>query len=160
MSGGFNLSEWALEHRSLVLYAMVVTAILGVLGFSRLGESEDPPFTFKVMVIQTLWPGASAQQVEREVTDRIERKLQETPNVDFLQSYSRPGVSMIFFNIKDSAPAGTVPSTWYQVRKRVGDMASELPQGVSGPFFNDEFGDVYTNIYALEGDGYTFAELR
>ena len=160
MSGGFNLSEWALKHRSLVLYAMIVTAILGALGFSRLGESEDPPFTFKVMVIQTLWPGASAQQVEREVTDRIERKLQETPNVDFLQSYSRPGESMIFFNIKDSAPAGDVPPTWYQVRKRVGDMANELPQGVNGPFFNDEFGDVYTNIYALEGDGYTFAELR
>jgi multidrug efflux pump subunit AcrB len=160
VSGGFNLSEWALRHRSLVLYAMVVTAVLGVLGFSHLGESEDPPFTFKVMVIQTLWPGASAQQVEREVTDRIERKLQETPNVDFLQSYSRPGESMIFFNIKDSASAGTVPPTWYQVRKRVGDMASELPQGVSGPFFNDEFGDVYTNIYALEGDGYSFAELR
>ena len=160
MSGRFNLSEWALRHRSLVLYAMLVTAILGVLGFTRLGESEDPPFTFKVMVIKTLWPGASAQQVEREVTDRIERKLQETPNVDFLQSYSRPGESMIFFNIKDSAPAGAVPPTWYQVRKRVGDMANELPQGVNGPFFNDEFGDVYTNIYALEGDGYSFAELR
>jgi multidrug efflux pump len=160
MSGRFNLSEWALRHRSLVLYAMVVTAILGVVGFSRLGESEDPPFTFKVMVIQTLWPGASAQQVEREVTDRIERKLQETPNVDFLQSYSRPGESMIFFNIKDSAPAGAVPTTWYQVRKRVGDLSNELPQGVKGPFFNDEFGDVYTNIYALEGDGYSFAELR
>lgn len=160
MSGGFNLSEWALRHRSLVLYAMVVTAILGVIGFSRLGESEDPPFTFKVMVIQTLWPGASAQQVQREVTDRIERNLQETPNVDFLQSYSKPGESMIFFNIKDSAPAGAVPPTWYQVRKRVGDMADQLPQGVKGPFFNDEFGDVYTNIYALEGDGYSFAELR
>ena len=160
MSGSFNLSEWALRHRSLVLYAMIVTAILGVLGFTHLGESEDPPFTFKLMVIQTLWPGASAQQVQREVTDRIERQLQETPNVDFLQSYSKPGQSMIFFNIKDSAPAGVVPTTWYQVRKRVGDMANELPQGVSGPFFNDEFGDVYTNIYALEGDGYSFAELR
>jgi multidrug efflux pump len=160
MSGSFNLSEWALEHRSLVLYAMLVTAILGVLGFSRLGESEDPPFTFKVMVIQTLWPGASAQQVQREVTDRIERKLQETPNVDFLQSYSKPGESMIFFNIKDSAPADVVPSTWYQVRKRVGDMAGDLPQGVNGPYFNDEFGDVYTNIYALEGDGYSYAELH
>jgi multidrug efflux pump len=160
MSGRFNLSEWALRHRSLVLYAMVVTAILGVFGFSRLGESEDPPFTFKVMVIQTLWPGASARQVEREVTDRIERKLQEAPNVDFLQSYSKPGESMIFFNIKDSAPASAVPATWYQVRKRVGDMTSELPQGVVGPFFNDEFGDVYTNIYALEGDGYSFAEMR
>jgi len=157
---GFNLSEWALRHRSLVLYAMLVTALLGLLGFSRLGRSEDPPFTFKVMVIQTLWPGATAEQVQREVTDRLQRKLQETPNVDFLQGYSKPGESMLFFNIKDSAPAAVVPETWYQVRKKVGDIAGQLPQGVVGPFFNDEFGDVYTNIYALEGDGYSAAELK
>ena len=160
MLGRFNLSEWALKHRSLVLYAMIVTALLGLLGYTHLGQSEDPPFTFKVMVIQTEWPGATAEQVQREVTDRIERKLQETPNVDFLQSYSKPGESMIFFNIKDSAPASAVPGTWYQVRKKVGDIQSQLPQGVVGPFFNDEFGDVYTNIYALEGDGYTAAELK
>ncbi|HEV2212238.1 MAG TPA: efflux RND transporter permease subunit, partial [Gammaproteobacteria bacterium] len=160
MLGRFNLSEWALRHRSLVLYAMIVTALLGLLGYTHLGQSEDPPFTFKVMVIQTEWPGATAEQVQREVTDRIERKLQETPNVDFLQSYSKPGESMIFFNIKDSAPASAVPDTWYQVRKKVGDIAGQLPQGVVGPFFNDEFGDVYTNIYALEGDGYTAAELK
>jgi len=160
MLGRFNLSEWALKHRSLVLYAMIVTALLGLLGYTHLGQSEDPPFTFKVMVIQTEWPGATAEQVQREVTDRIERKLQETPDVDFLQSYSKPGESMIFFNIKDSAPASAVPGTWYQVRKKVGDIAGQLPQGVIGPFFNDEFGDVYTNIYALEGDGYTAAELH
>ena len=160
MSGGFNLSEWALKHRTLVLYAMLVTALLGLMGYSHLGQSEDPPFTFKVMVIQTEWPGATAEQVQREVTDRIERKLQETPNVDFLQSYSKPGESMIFFNIKDSAPASVVPNTWYLVRKKVGDIAGQLPQGVVGPFFNDEFGDVYTNIYALEGDGYSDAELK
>ena len=160
MLGRFNLSEWALKHRSLVLYAMIVTALLGLLGYTHLGQSEDPPFTFKVMVIQTEWPGATAGQVQREVTDRIERKLQETPNVDFLQSYSKPGESMIFFNIKDSAPASAVPGTWYQVRKKVGDIAGQLPRGVVGPFFNDEFGDVYTNIYALEGDGYTAAELK
>jgi len=160
MSGGFNLSEWALKHRTLVLYAMLVTALLGLLGYSHLGQSEDPPFTFKVMVIKTEWPGATAEQVQREVTDRIERKLQETPNVDFLQSYSKPGESMIFFNIKDSAPASAVPGTWYQVRKKVGDIQAQLPQGVVGPFFNDEFGDVYTNVYALEGDGYSDAELK
>jgi multidrug efflux pump len=160
MSGHFNLSEWALRHRTLVLYVMLVTALAGVFGFSHLGESSDPPFTFKVMVIQTLWPGATARQVELEVTDRIERKLQETPNIDFLQSYSKRGESMIFFNIKDSAPASAVPDTWYQVRKKVGDIAGHLPAGVQGPYFNDEFGDVYTNIYALEGDGYSFAELR
>jgi multidrug efflux pump len=156
----FNLSEWALKHRSLVLYGMLVTAFLGFIGFTHLGQSEDPPFTFKVMVIQTLWPGADAAQVQREVTDRLERKLQETPNIDFLQSYSKPGESMIFFNIKDSAPASAVPDTWYQVRKKVGDIATQLPQGVIGPFFNDEFGDVYTNIYALSGDGYNPAELK
>ncbi|HEY1991559.1 MAG TPA: efflux RND transporter permease subunit [Gammaproteobacteria bacterium] len=158
--GGFNLSEWALKHRTLVLYAIIVTALLGLYGYNQLGQSEDPPFTFKVMVIQTLWPGATAEQVQREVTDRIERKLQETPDVDFLQSYSKPGESMIFFNIKDSAPASAVPGTWYQVRKKVGDIAGELPQGVIGPSFNDEFGDVYTNVYALEGDGYSDAELK
>src|SRR5579863_9438266 len=139
---------------------MLVTAFLGFIGFTHLGESEDPPFTFKVMVIQTLWPGADAAQVQREVTDRLERKLQETPNVDFLQSYSKPGESMIFFNIKDSAPAAAVPGTWYQVRKKVGDIVGQLPQGVIGPFFNDEFGDVYPNIYALAGDGYNPAELK
>ena len=160
MNGRFNLSEWALKHRSLVLYAILVTALLGLYGYNQLGQSEDPPFTFKVMVVQTLWPGATTQQVQREVTDRIERKLQETPNVDFLQSYSKPGESMIFFNIKDSAPAAAVPGTWYQVRKKIGDIAAELPQGVVGPFFNDEFGDVYTNIYALEGDGFSNAELK
>jgi multidrug efflux pump subunit AcrB len=112
------------------------------------------------MVIQTFWPGASAQQVQEEVTDRISRKLQETPAIDFLRSYSRPGESLIFFNIKDSAPSSIVPDTWYQVRKKVGDISTQLPQGVQGPFFNDEFGDVYTNIYALEGDGYTPAQLH
>jgi multidrug efflux pump subunit AcrB len=159
-NGGFNLSEWALNHRTLVLYAMLLTALLGLFGYRQLGQSEDPPFTFKVMVVQTLWPGATAEQVQREVTDRIERKLQETPDVDFLQSYSKPGESMIFFNIKDSAPASAVPGTWYQVRKKVGDIAGQLPQGVVGPFFNDEFGDVYTNLYALEGEGFSDAELK
>ena len=157
---GFNLSEWALKHRSLVLYAIIVTALLGLQGFKNLGQSEDPPFTFKVMVVKTLWPGATAEQVQRELTDRIERKLQETPNVDFLQSYSKPGESMIFFNIKESAPASAVPDTWYQVRKKIGDLKPELPDGAVGPFFNDEFGDVYTHIYALEGDGFSNAELK
>ncbi len=129
MSGGFNLSEWALKRRTLVLYAMLLTALLGLFGYRQLGQSEDPPFTFKVMVVQTFWPGATAEQVQREVTDRIERKLQETPDVDFLQSYSKPGESMIFFNIKDSAPASAVPDTWYQVRKKVGDIAGAAAPG-------------------------------
>ncbi|GLQ95645.1 efflux RND transporter permease subunit [Dyella mobilis] len=156
----FNLSAWTLRHQSLVFFLMGMIALFGLLSYKNLSQSEDPPFTFKVMVIQTYWPGASAKQVQEEVTDRIARKLQETPNIDFLRSYSRPGESLIFFNIKDSAPSSIVPETWYQVRKKVGDIAAQLPQGVQGPFFNDEFGDVYTNIYALEGDGYTPAQLH
>jgi multidrug efflux pump subunit AcrB len=158
--GRFNLSAWALRHQSLVFFLMGMIALFGLLSYKHLSQSEDPPFTFKVMVIQTFWPGASAQQVQEEVTDRISRKLQETPAIDFLRSYSRPGESLIFFNIKDSAPSSIVPDTWYQVRKKVGDIGTQLPQGVQGPFFNDEFGDVYTNIYALEGDGYTPAQLH
>ena len=158
--GRFNLSAWTLRHQSLVFFLMVMVALFGLLSYSRLSQSEDPPFTFKVMVIQTFWPGADAKQVQEQVTDRISRKLQETPSIDFLRSYSRPGESLIFFNIKDSAPASSVPDTWYQVRKKVGDIAAQLPQGVQGPFFNDEFGDVYTNIYALDGDGFTPAQLH
>jgi multidrug efflux pump subunit AcrB len=157
---GFNLSAWALRQRVLVVYLMVMTALLGLYGYMNLGRSEDPPFTFKVMVIQTYWPGATTQQVQEQVSDRIARKLQETPNVDFVTSYSRPGESVVQFSIKDSAPSAAVPDTWYQVRKKIGDIAVQLPRGIQGPFFNDEFGDVYTNIYALEGDGFGFAELR
>ncbi|WP_243042273.1 efflux RND transporter permease subunit [Dyella sedimenti] len=158
--GRFNLSAWTLRHQSLVFFLMVMVTLFGLLAYSRLSQSEDPPFTFKVMVVQTFWPGADARQVQEQVTDRISRKLQETPSIDFLRSYSRPGESLIFFNIKDSAPAASVPDTWYQVRKKVGDIAAQLPPGVQGPFFNDEFGDVYTNIYALEGDGFTPAQLH
>jgi multidrug efflux pump subunit AcrB len=157
---GFNLSSWTLGHQALVTFVLVLLTLLGIGAYTQLSQSEDPPFTFKVMVIQTFWPGATARQVQEEVTDRIARKLQETPDVDFQRSYSRPGESLIFFNIKDTAPASAVPKTWYQVRKKVGDIASTLPAGVQGPFFNDEFGDVYTNIYALEGDGYTPAQLH
>jgi multidrug efflux pump subunit AcrB len=156
----FNLSAWALRHRALVLYLMVMVAVLGALSYTQLSQSEDPPFTFKVMVIQARWPGATARQIQEEVTDRIARKLQETPNVDFLRSYSRPGETQIFFNVRDSVPAADVPNAWYQVRKKVGDIAAQLPPGLIGPFFNDEFGDVYTNLYALEGDGYSFAQLH
>src|SRR5262245_52037376 len=123
----FNLSEWALEHRSLVLYAMLVIALFGIVSYERLGQSEDPPFTFKVMVIRTNWPGATARDVELQVTDRIERKLQEVPNVDWVRSYSKPGESQVFFAIKDSAPASDVPETFYQVRKKIGDIRQTLP---------------------------------
>jgi multidrug efflux pump len=156
----FNLSSWALEHQALVIFILALLMIFGVISYGWLAQSEDPPFTFKVMVIRTVWPGATARQVQEEVTDRIARKLQETPDVDFLRSYSRPGESLLFFTIKDAAPPAQVPDTWYQVRKKVGDIAYTLPSDVQGPYFNDEFGDVYTNIYAFSGDGFSPAELH
>ncbi|MGU7774944.1 efflux RND transporter permease subunit [Burkholderia sp. MR1-5-21] len=156
----FNLSAWALRHQALVAYLIALATLAGILAYTRLAQSEDPPFTFRVMVIRTFWPGASARQVQEQVTDRIGRKLQETPAIDFLRSYSRPGESLIFFTMKDSAPVKDVPDTWYQIRKKVGDIGYTLPPGVQGPFFNDEFGDVYTNIYTLEGDGFSPAQLH
>jgi multidrug efflux pump len=156
----FNLSTWTLQHQALVIFILVLLSIFGTFAYTQLAQSEDPPFTFKVMVVRTEWPGATARQVQDEVTDRIMRKLQETPDVDFLRSYSRPGESMLFFTIKDAAPAAKVPDTWYQVRKKVSDIASTLPTGIQGPYFNDEFGDVYTNMYVLQGDGFSPAQLH
>ena len=156
----FNLSEWALHHRPLVLFLIVVCALAGIYSYGRLGQSEDPPFTFKVMVIRTNWPGATAREVEQQVTDRIERKLQEVPRIDWVRSYSKPGESLVFFALKDNAPPALVPETFYQVRKKVGDMRNTLPAGIQGPFFNDEFGDTYTNIYAITGDGFGYRELK
>jgi len=158
--GRFNLSEWALEHRGFVLFVMVVLAVLGTLSYQELGQSEDPPFTFKVMVIRTNWPGASAREVEQQLTDKIEKKLQEAPNLDVLRSYSKPGESLVFFIMKDTAPPSDVPNTWYQVRKKVADIRHTLPAGVQGPFFNDEFGDTFGNLYALVGDGFDYAALK
>ncbi|MGS1006926.1 efflux RND transporter permease subunit [Achromobacter anxifer] len=158
--GRFNLSAWALRHQPLVIFIITLITLFGVLSYSKLAQSEDPPFTFRVMVIKTLWPGATAQQMQEQVTDRIAKKLQEAPNTDFMRSYSRPGESLIFYTMKDSAPASTVAEQWYQVRKKVGDISATLPPGVQGPFFNDEFGDVYTNIYTLHGDGFSPAQLH
>ncbi len=159
-TGGFNLSRWAIAHRALAVYFIIMLTVAGALAGLRLAQSEDPPFTFRVMVIQTMWPGATAQQVQQEVTNRIERTLQEMPHRDYTRSYSRPGESTIFYFMQESAGADLVADEWYQIRKKVGDMAATLPPGVQGPFFNDEFGDVYTNIYALKGDGFSPAQLR
>ncbi|KLJ02587.1 efflux RND transporter permease subunit [Luteimonas sp. FCS-9] len=153
----FNLSEWALGNRTLVLYAMLVVAIAGIWSYGRLGQSEDPPFTFKAMVIQTQWPGATAEQVSRQVTERIERKLMETGDYEFLRSYSRPGESQVIFFARDSMHSDEIPALWYQVRKKVGDLRAQLPQDIVGPFFNDEFGDTFGNIYALTGEGFDYA---
>ncbi|MGV2290799.1 efflux RND transporter permease subunit [Trinickia sp. YCB016] len=158
--GRFNLSEWALRHQHLVIYLIGLMTLFGVIGYTHLAQSEDPPFTFRTMVIQTYWPGATAREVQEQITDRIGRQLQAAPYVDNIKSYSRPGESMIFFAMKDTAPVKDVPETWYQVRKKVGDIKATLPPGTVGPFYNDEFGDVYTNIYALEGDGFTPAQMH
>ncbi len=156
----FNLSDWALRHPALVVYAMLALTIIGMASYTQLGQSEDPPFTFKVMVIRSYWPGASAVEVEQQLTDKLEKKCQEVPWLDILRSYSRAGESLIFLQAKEAAPASEVPTIWYQVRKKLGDIQHTLPAGVQGPFFNDEFGDVYGNLYALHGDGYSDAELK
>ncbi|MEO5694378.1 MAG: efflux RND transporter permease subunit [Usitatibacter sp.] len=156
----FNLSEWALSHQSLVLYFMLVLAFVGVGSYMRLGQAEDPDFTFKLMVVRSIWPGASAEEVERQLTDKIEKKLQETPRLDFLRSYSKPGESVVFVFVKDNSRPDEIKDTWYQVRKKVGDIRATLPAGVNGPFFNDEFGDTFGNIYALTGDGFSYAQLK
>ena len=157
---GFNLSRWALEHAALTRYLMVVLMLLGFAAYFQLGQDEDPPFTFRAMVVRTYWPGASAQQVAEQVTDQIERTLQEVPFAERIRSYSKPGESQVIFEIKDTSKPAEVAQVWYQVRKKIGDIRWQLPAGVQGPFFNDEFGDVYGVIYALSGQGYTPAELK
>ena len=156
----FNLSEWALQHRGIVLYFMVTVLILGAWSYTRLGQSEDPPFTFKLMLVRTEWPGASAREVEQKVTERIERKLQELDGLETVRSFSRPGESTIFVIIDGAVPASRVPDLFYQVRKKVADIYNQLPEGIHGPFFNDEFGDTFGNIYALYGDDFTPAQLK
>lgn len=156
----FNLSKWALDHPALTRYLMVVLMLLGFAAYFQLGQDEDPPFTFRAMVVRTYWPGATAQQVAEQVTDKIERTLQEVPFADKIRSYSKPGESQIIFQIKDSSKAADVAGVWYAVRKKVGDMRGTLPGGVVGPFFNDDFGDVYGVIYALQADGFSYAELK
>ncbi len=156
----FNLSRWALDHPALTRYLMVVLMLLGFAAYFQLGQDEDPPFTFRAMVVRTYWPGATAQQVAEQVTDKLERALQEAPYADKIRSYSKPGESQIIFQIKDSSKPGDVANVWYTVRKKIGDMRFQLPGGVQGPFFNDDFGDVYGVIYALESDGFSYAELK
>jgi multidrug efflux pump subunit AcrB len=134
---------------------MVVLMVLGLFAYFQLGQDEDPPFTFRAMVVQAYWPGATAQQVAEQVTDKIERTLQEVPYADTIRSYTKPGESLTLFQVKDSTPPKEVSEAWYQVRKRIGDMAPTLPQGVQGPFFNDDFGDVYGSIFALSADGFS-----
>ncbi len=156
----FNLSAWALNNRPLVLFAMMMLAIIGAMSYSNLGQSEDPPFTFKAMIINTQWPGATAQEVSEQVTERIEKKLMETGEFDKVISFSRPGESQVTFVARDSLRSKQVPELWYQIRKKIGDIQHTLPRGVHGPFFNDEFGTTFGNIYALTGEGFDYAVLK
>jgi multidrug efflux pump len=156
----FNVSAAAIRYPQLTLFFLLVIAIAGSLSFFKLGQREDPDFTFRGMVIRTLWPGATTEQVDRQITDRIEKKLQETPHFKWTRSYSKPGESLIVLELLDTAPRKEVPQVWYQVRKKVGDIRATLPAEAIGPFFNDEFGDVFGTIYAFTGDGFSLAELR
>jgi multidrug efflux pump len=156
----FNLSEWALAHRSFVVYGMIAVSLAGVLSYLRLGRNEDPAFTFRTMVVQAAWPGATLDETLDQVTERIERTLKETPSLDFLRSYTSAGITTIFVNLKGSTPPRDVPDIWYHVRKNVGDIRHTLPAGVVGPGFNDEFGDTFGIIYGFTADGFTHRELR
>jgi multidrug efflux pump len=155
-----NLSAWALDHQPLLRYLMAVLLIGGAFAFTALGQDEDPPFTLRGMVVRAYWPGATAQQMAEQVTDKIEKKLQETPYLDKLRSYSKPGETLLLVMLKGSTPPKEVPGIWYQVRKKVGDIRGQLPAGLQGPFFNDEFGDVYGMMFAFSTDGFSYRELK
>ncbi len=156
----FNLSKWALENRSLVVYIMIAATIAGLASFFSLGRDEDPPFVIKTMIVQAAWPGATLDDTLQQVTDRLERTLQETPSLDFLRSFTSPGLTTIFVNLKGKTRAAEIPAIWYDVRTSVGDMRHTLPNGVIGPGFNDKFGDVFGIIYGITADGFTHRELR
>src|SRR5438552_2192494 len=156
----FNLSEWAITHQALVLFMIIVPGAAGAYSYINLGRAEDPNFTIKTMVVNVGWPGATATEMQTQVADKIEKKLQELPYLDRVESYSQPGVSFIQVFLIDRTPPAMVKELWYQVRKKVGDIKGGLPAGVSGPNFNDEYGDVYSTIYMLTADGLGLAELK
>ena len=156
----FNLSAWALKNGQIVRYFMLLLALVGAFSYTKLGQSEDPPFTFRAMVVNVRWPGATAEEVSKQVTERIEKKLMETGDFDRIISYSRPGESQVTFVARESMRSTDMENLWYQIRKKVNDIRHTLPQGVQGPFFNDEFGTTFGNIYALTGQGFDYAVLK
>src|SRR5712671_4532821 len=160
MNRSFNISEWALAHRSFVWFLVIIIVAAGGLSYLRLGRNEDPNFTIKTMVVQVMWPGANVRDTLQQITDRVEKKLQETPGLDYIRSYTVAGTSTVFITLKGSVLSRDVPDVWYQVRKKIGDIRQYLPRGIVGPFFNDEFGDTYGVIYAFTTDGFTHRELR
>ncbi|WLH35905.1 efflux RND transporter permease subunit [Pseudomonas sp. FP2196] len=160
MKGSFNLSEWALKHQSFVWYLMFVALLMGVFSYFNLGREEDPSFTIKTMVIQTKWPGATQEETLKQVTDRIEKKLEELDSLDYVKSYTRPGESTVYVYLRDTTSAKDIPEIWYQVRKKIDDIRGQFPKGIQGPGFNDEFGDVFGSVYAFTADGLTMRQLR
>ena len=159
-SGGFNLSDWALKHRSLVWYMMLVSAIMGAFSYLNLGREEDPTFTIKTMIISAAWPGATLDEMVNQVTDRIEKKVEEIPQFDYAKSLNRPGVTTVYVNLKENTPPEEVPQAWIKIRNSIGDIEAEFPGGVVGPFFNDDFGDVFGNVFAFTSDGLSPRQLR
>jgi len=157
---GFNASAWALTHKSFIGFLMAMSVAAGLLAYRELGRDEDPPFTLKVMVVRALWPGATADETARQLTDRLEKPLQSLPWLDYTNSYTKPGDSTVMVILRDDTPPAEVPNQWYQVRKKISDIRQNLPDGVQGPFFNDDFGDVYGVIYAFTADGFSYRELR
>ena len=156
----FNLSDWALRHQSFIWYIMFVALLMGTYSYFNLGREEDPSFTIKTMVIQTQWPGATTQETLEQVTDRIEKKLEELDSLDYTKSFTRPGLSTVFVYLRDTTSDKEIPNIWYQVRKKISDIQGQFPQGIQGPAFNDEFGDVFGSIYAFTGDGISYRQLR
>ncbi len=157
---GVNLSEWALNHRSLVVYFMIIFTVMGALSYTRLGREEDPSFVIKTMVVSAKWPGAAVGEMMDEVTDRIEKKLQETPYIDYIKSYTKPGATVVYVNLLEKTPPEAIPDIWKRVRNIMSDIADTLPPGTQGPYFNDDFGDTYGTIYALTASGFSLRELR
>jgi len=160
MSNNVNLTEWALKHRQLVYFFVLLIFVMGIFSYRQLGRMEDPEYVVRTMIVSVAWPGATARQIEEQVTDKIEKQLQDTPGLDYLKSYSRPGQAVIYVTLKESMNPKDVRPTWVEVRNLVNDMKSTLPQGVIGPAFNDRFDDVFGCIYALTSDGYTYEEMR
>jgi multidrug efflux pump len=157
---GFNLSRWAIQHKSLTRFLVVLILAAGAFSLFSMGQKEDPDFTFRLMVAQVNWPGSTVEEMQSQVVDKIERKMQETPELDYVRSYTRPGSAVIFVNIKGEARGRQITDAFYQVRKKVGDIAATFPAGVQGPFFNDEFGDTYITLHALTGQGFSYPELK
>lgn len=155
-----NLTEISLKNKSLVYYFIFVVFLAGIFSYQRLGRMEDPDFVIRQMVVSVAWPGANARQMEEQVTDKIEKKLQDTPGLDYLKSYSLPGQSVIYVTLREDFKEADIRPTWLEVRNLVGDMARDLPEGVVGPFFNDRFDDVFGSIYALTSDGFSYEEMR